>query len=127
MSVQRQVGPAGATYSSATTASGSGRWIYVSGQLPVDGDGRPVGGSLAAQTDACFDRVADVLAREGATFNDVVRIAAYLTSMDDYAAYSRIRGERFDGVLPASTAVGVARLLGNALVEIDAVAFVAAD
>ncbi|MGH3181539.1 MAG: RidA family protein [Acidimicrobiales bacterium] len=127
MSVQRQAGPAGATYSSATTSSGSGRWIHVSGQLPVDGDGQPVDGSLAAQTGACFDRIAGILAREGATLNDVVRIAAYLTNLDDYAAYSRARGERFDGALPASTAVGVASLLGGAMVEIDAVAFVAAD
>jgi 2-iminobutanoate/2-iminopropanoate deaminase len=97
----------------------------VSGQLPFDGDGRRVEGSLGDQSGACFDRVADVLATEGATLADVVRITAYLVSLDDYNDYSRVRGERFSGNLPASTAVGVAGLIGGAGVEIDAIAFIA--
>lgn len=127
MSVKRQAGPEGATYSSAATAAGAGRWIYVSGQLPLDAHGRRVEGSLGEQTGACLDRVADVLAKEGAGLVDVVRISAYLASLEDYKDYSRVRGERFAGSFPASTAVGVAGLLGGALVEIDAIAFVAGD
>jgi 2-iminobutanoate/2-iminopropanoate deaminase len=96
----------------------------VSGQLPVDGDGRAVEGSLGDQAGACFDRVTDVLAEQGATLADVVRITAYLTSLDDYSDYGRVRGERFSGHFPASTAVGVAALIGGALVEIDAIAFI---
>ena len=113
------------TYSSSTSAGGSGQWIYVSGQLPVDGDGRRVEGSLGDETGACFDRVADTLAKERATLADVVRVTAYLASLDDYNDYGRVRGERFSGHLPASTAVGVAGLIGGAPVEIDAIAFIA--
>jgi enamine deaminase RidA (YjgF/YER057c/UK114 family) len=49
---------------------------------------------------------------------------AYLTSLDDDDDYSRVRGERFPGHLPASTAVGVAGLIDGALVEMDAIAFI---
>lgn len=125
ISVPRQAGPAGASYSPSASAGGPGRWIYVSGQLPFDGDGRRVERPLGDQAGACFDRVAGVLAKEGATLADVARITAYLTSLDDYDDYSRVRGERFPGNLPASAAVGVAGLIGGALVEIDAIAFIA--
>jgi 2-iminobutanoate/2-iminopropanoate deaminase len=55
----------------------------------------------------------------------VVRITVYLTGLDDYAEFSRVRAERFGDSLPASAAVQVAGLLLGALVEIEAVAFVA--
>jgi hypothetical protein len=75
ISVPRQAGPAGASYSLSTSAGGPGRWIYVSGQLPFDGDGRRVERPLGD--------------------------------------YSHVRGEPFPGNLPASTAVGVATLIGE--------------
>ena len=66
-------------------------------QLPFDGDGRRAGGSLGDQAGARFDRVAGVLAKQGATLADVVRITARLASLDDYNDYSRVRGDRFAG------------------------------
>lgn len=59
----------------------------------------------------------------GGSLADIVRIRAYLTSLDDYASFSRVRRERFPDGLPASTAVVVAALLQDALIEIDADAF----
>jgi enamine deaminase RidA (YjgF/YER057c/UK114 family) len=51
-------------------------------------------------------------------------VTAWLTSLDEYAEYNRVRGERFGSNLPASAAVQVAGLLRGALIEIDAIAFV---
>jgi 2-iminobutanoate/2-iminopropanoate deaminase len=117
--LDRAPGPEGASYSAAVAATGAGTWIHVSGQIAPGGD-------LAAQTAACIDQIESVLRSRDASLEDVVRITAYLTSLDDYAEYARVRGERFAGALPASTAVQVAGLLRGALVEIDAVAFVPA-
>ncbi len=119
MTLERTPGPAGASYSAGVAASGEGKWIHVSGQIASHGD-------LAQQTAACFDQIDSVLQRHGGSLKDVVRITAYLTTLDEYSEYARVRGEKFGDALPASAAVQVAGLLQGALVEIDAVAFVAA-
>jgi 2-iminobutanoate/2-iminopropanoate deaminase len=116
--LERSPGPEGASFSSAVAASGTGTWIHVAGQLSP-------GGGLAEQAARCFDLIEEALAGQGASLRDVVRITAYLTSLDDFAEYARVRGERFGDALPASTAVQVAGLLHGALIEIDAVAFIA--
>ena len=105
----------GATFSAAVAVPAAGRTIYVSGKT-ADGP------DLASQAESAFDQIAQDLERFGGSLSDVVRITAYLTSFDDYADTLRIRGERFGQNLPASATVGVAALIGGALIEIDAVA-----
>jgi len=117
--LERIPGPAGASFSAAVTAHGPGRFIHVSGQLAPGAD-------LAEQTGGCFDRIEAILAEAGASLRDLVSIRAYLTSLDDYADYARVRRERCGDALPASAAVQVAGLLEGGLVELEAVAFVAA-
>ena len=117
MTMKRTAGPEGATFSSSVSVSGEGAWVYVSGHIAA-------GATLAEQTRSCFTQIADVLALHGGSLTDVVRITAYLTGLEEYAEYARVRGECFGDDLPASTAFQVAGLLYGALVEIDAVAFI---
>ena len=97
--------------------SGAGRTVYVSGHLVP-------GRSLAEQTNGCFDQIEAALRAVGGSLQHVVRITAWLTSLDEYAQYARVRGERFGANLPASAAVQVAGLLRGAVIEIDAIAFI---
>ncbi len=117
MGIERVPGAKGASYSKAVAVSGAGRTVYVSGHLAP-------GRSLAEQTNGCFDQIEAALRPFGGSLEHVVRITAWLTSLDEYAQYARVRGERFGTNLPASAAVQVAGLLQGALIEIDAVAFV---
>ena len=117
MSIERVPGPGKATFSKAVVVSGPGRTVYVSGGLSPTG-------SLAAQSNACFDQIEAALRAVGGSLEHVVRITAWLTRLDEYAEYNRVRGERFGQSLPASAAVQVAGLLRGALIEIDAVAFI---
>jgi len=117
MSIERVPGGGSATFSKAVVVSGAGRTVYVSGHLTPKG-------SMAEQTNACFDQIEDALRAVGGALEHVVRITAWLTRLDEYAEYSRVRGERFGKNLPASAAVQVAGLLQGALIEIDAVAFI---
>jgi reactive intermediate/imine deaminase len=112
-----------ASFSEAVATDGPGRWIHVAGQVGMDDDGK-VEGDLAQQTHRTIDHIERILARAGADLSHVVRITVYLTGLDDYADFSRVRAERFGEHLPASAAVQVAGLLLGAVVEIDAVAFV---
>ena len=54
----------------------------------------------------------------------VVKINAFVTSLEEYPDYAQARAERFGELLPASATVQVAGLLVGAHIEIDAVAFV---
>jgi reactive intermediate/imine deaminase len=112
-----------ASFSEAVSAEGSGRWIHVAGQVGMDDEGK-VEGDLAQQTHRTIDHIERILARTGADLSHVVRITVYLTGLDEYAEFSRVRAERFGEHLPASAAVQVAGLLLGAAIEIDAVAFV---
>src|SRR5262245_54498385 len=117
MSIERVPAGGGASYSKVVVVRGAGKTVYVSGHLAR-------GASMAEQTNGCFDQIEAALRAVGGSLQHVVRITAWLTSLDEYAEYSRVRGERLKGNLPASAAVQVAGLLQGALIEIDAVAFI---
>jgi len=117
MSIQRVPGAGAATFSRAVAVAGNGRTVYVSGNISPHG-------SMAEQANGCFDEIERALQAAGGSMEHVVRITAWLTSLDEYGEYNRVRGERFRGNLPASAAVQVAGLLRGALIEIDAVAFI---
>jgi 2-iminobutanoate/2-iminopropanoate deaminase len=126
MAVERQAGPAGLSFSNSLRVQGpSGTWVYVSGQFGTDEAGAITPGGLAAESKAAFGNVLKAVQEAGGTAADVVKITAFLTSLDDYQRYNEVRREVFGSNLPASTAVAVAGLiLTTASIEIDAVAFV---
>ena len=110
-----------------TDAVRAGDLLFVSGFVPVDGDGRLVGGDdVVAQTRQVFANLAAVLAAAGATFADVVKVTVYLTDIEDRARINPVRQEVFRDTRPASTLVEVSALATpGARVEIDAVALLA--
>lgn len=119
--ISRHAAPGGATYSDAVVVDvGGACWIYAAGQTPRE----PVPTDLEGQAEACFRQLAEVLDAHGAGLGDVVQITVYLTSLEDYQAFAAVRGRVFGIEAPASAAVGVASLLGDALIEISAVAVV---
>ena len=110
-----------------TDAVRAGDLLFVSGFVPVDGDGRLVGGDdVVAQTRQVFANLAAVLAAAGATFADVVKVTVYLTDIEDRARINPVRQDIFGDTRPASTLVEVSALATpGAKVEIDAVALLA--
>jgi len=129
MVVERQAGPAGLSFSnSLRVREPSGAWVFVSGQFGTDDAGTIVPGGLAAESKAALENVLKAVREAGGTAADVVKITAYLTSLDEYRRYNEVRQEVFGPKLPTSTAVAVAGLiLKDASIEIDAVAFVPND
>ena len=107
-----------------TDAVRAGNLLFVSGFVPVDGEGRLVGGDdVVAQVRQVFANLGAVLAAAGATFADVVKVTVYLTDIGDRARINPVRQEIFGDSRPASTLVEVSALVvPGAKVEIDAVA-----
>ena len=112
-------------YTDAVRADGL---LFVSGCVPIDGEGRLVGGDdVQEQARQVFRNIGAILATAGATFADVVKVTLYLTHIDDRAAINVVRKEVFGDVRPASTLVEVSRLLvPGARLEIEAVALLPA-
>jgi 2-iminobutanoate/2-iminopropanoate deaminase len=109
-----------------TDAVRAGNLLFVSGFVPVDREGRLVGGDdVVAQVRQVFANLGAVLAAAGATFADVVKVTVYLTDITDRARINPVRQEIFGDTRPASTLVEVSALVvPGAKVEIDAVALV---
>ena len=109
-----------------TDAVRSGNLLFVSGCVPVDGDGALVGdGDVVAQARQAFANVGAVLAGAGVSFDDVIKVTVYLTDVDDRPRINPVRQELFGEVRPASTLVEVSRLaVAGARIEVDCVAVV---
>ena len=75
----------------------------------------------AAETDRIFHNLSAVLKAAGRSFDDVVRVGVYLTSMSDYVALNGIYAKHFRQPFPARTAIAAAALHLGACVEIDLV------
>lgn len=125
MTIDRLASDPATGFSEAVTATGPGRWIHVSGSVGFGADGKVVAGGMGAEARATFDNIQRSLESSGATISDVVKITAFVTSLDDYAEYVEARTERFGEAMPASSTVQVAGLLVGAQIEIEAVAFLA--
>jgi len=100
--------------------------LFVSGVVPVDGEGRLVGGDdVGAQARQVLANLGVVLAAAGATFADVVKVTIYLTDIADRARINPARQEAFGDARPASTLVEVNALaVPGAKLEIEAVALI---
>jgi reactive intermediate/imine deaminase len=107
-----------------TDAVRVGDLVFVSGCVPVDGEGRLVGGDdVVAQARQTIANVGAVLAAAGSSFADVAKVTIYLTDVDDRPRINPIRQEFFGEARPASTLVEVNRLaISGAKIEVEAVA-----
>lgn len=107
-----------------TDAVRAGDLLFVSGCVPVDAEGRLVGGDdVVAQARQVFANISDVLAAAAAAPEDVVKVTVFLTDIDDRPAINPVRQEFFGEARPASTLVEVGRLaVPGAKIEVEAVA-----
>lgn len=108
-------------FTDAVVADG---WLWISGMIAVDKDGKLVGGDdVVAQTQRVFENIKAALDAAGGGFEDVVKVTMYLLRIGDRAAINTVRRKFFGESRPASTLVEVSALAVNgALVEVEAVA-----
>lgn len=87
--------------------------VVVSGQVPVDAEGRPVGeGDAEAQVRQVYANLAAALRAAGSDLRHVVKLTVFLTDLGDLAAFRRVRDEHQDpGNPPACSLVRVAGLV----------------
>lgn len=116
-------------YTHAVTSSGAAKLVYVSGQVSWDAGGNVVGkDDMRAQSEQVFRNLTAALKAAGAGWADVIKMNGYMVGMNPerVTAYREVR-QRFlkEGMLPASTLVGVEALVHpDLLLEVEVVAVV---
>ena len=107
-----------------TDAVRVGDLLFVSGVVPVDGEGRLVGeGDVEEQARQVFRLMGEVLTAAGSSFQDVAKVTVFLTDVADRAVINPVRQEVFGAALPASTLVEISRLaVPGARIEVECVA-----
>lgn len=102
----------------------AGDMVYVSGTTGTDPSGKVLSpGDAAAQTEQAIQNIENALKRLGLGLENVVRTRIYLTQMDQWEAVAKVHGKFFGEIHPATSLVGVTRLIDpEMLVEIEAVA-----
>ena len=100
-----------------------GSIVITSGQLPVDPvTGAFAEGGIAGQTRQSLTNVQAVLAQAGLTMENIIKTTVFLKDMNDFAAMNEVYATFFPETPPARSAVEVARLPKDAMVEIEAIA-----
>ena len=100
----------------------AGETVYVSGQLPLDPATGAFPATIEEQTRQSLTNCKAVLEAAGAAMENVIKTTVFLSDMNNFAAMNGVYATFFEGACPARSAVEVARLPKDALVEIECIA-----
>ena len=79
-------------YTHVVAVSGTGKMIFVAGQLARDPDGNCVGkGDMRSQIQQVGENIKTCLEAAGATLGDIVKTNTYVTSFDEVQKHRDIR------------------------------------
>jgi 2-iminobutanoate/2-iminopropanoate deaminase len=103
-----------------------GDLLYTSGQIPLDpATGEIAGSDIEEQTARVLENLRAVVEAGGGSMDGVVKTTVFLKDMGDFAKMNEVYARYFTGdALPSRSAVAVAALPKDVLVEIEAVAVV---
>ena len=111
-------GPPGA----ASPGISSGRFVFLSAQLPVGQHGRVAGGTAADQADLALGNLAHQLRSTGLSLDDVVSLEIHVVDPADQATVDMALETWFTPPYPALTLAGVPWLPGGARLQVAAIA-----
>ena len=107
-------------YSQATDL---GSLVITSGQLPIDPATGAFPEGVQEQTKQSLANVKAILEAAGLTMDSVVKTTVFLSDMNNFGAMNEVYATFFtEGSYPTRSAVEVARLPKDALVEIEVIA-----
>ena len=97
--------------------------IITSGQLPINPATGAFPEGIAEQTRQSLTNVKAILAEAGVSMDQVIKTTVFLSDMNNFGAMNGVYATFFsEGNYPARSAVEVARLPKDALVEIEVIA-----
>ncbi len=103
-------------YSQAVRKNGM---LFLSGQLPIDPESGNMPENIKEQTRQSLKNAKAIIESSGAVLGDVVKTTVFLSDMNNFSQMNEVYKEFFTENYPARSAVEVARLPKDALVEIE--------
>ncbi|KAG9012084.1 hypothetical protein FRB93_002227 [Tulasnella sp. JGI-2019a] len=101
----------------------TGNLVFASGCIPLDPETMEVvSGGIEAQTTQSLKNLKAVVEAAGSSLDGVAKTTVFLKNMGDFVAMNKIYAEVFGDHKPARSAVEVARLPKDVLVEIECIA-----
>ena len=102
----------------------AGDFVYVSGMVACDANGKPdLSGDIEQQTRLSLRAIEKQLIEAGCAMTDVVKAVIYLKTKEDFPIFNAVYAEFFPEFPPARTSVCTDFVAEGVLVEIDIVAY----
>ncbi|CAH7072985.1 2-iminobutanoate/2-iminopropanoate deaminase [Vibrio chagasii] len=100
--------------------------IFTSGQLPLDAKTMAfIEGGIKEQARMSLENLKAVLEQSGGSLDTVIKTTCFLSDMENFVAFNEVYTEVFGTEnAPARSCVEAARLPKDALVEVEAIAYI---
>ena len=98
-----------------------GNTLYVAGQEGLD-NGKLRPGGIGPETQAALENIKKIVESAGLQMKDVVSVNVYLADIAEFGEMNKVYKTFFPEPRPARATVQVAALVGNARIEITAIA-----
>ena len=98
-----------------------GNTLYVAGQEGLD-NGKLRAGGIGPETQAALENIKKIVEAAGLQMSDVASVTVYMADLHEFGDMNKVYKTFFPEPRPARATVQVAALVGNARVEISAIA-----
>ena len=100
----------------------AGNTLYVAGQQGPDENGKVTGTDITLQTTNTLNIIKKIVEDAGFKMTDLVNVTVYVTDLADVPAMNAVYKKMMPDPKPARATVKVAGLIGDAKIEISAIA-----
>ena len=100
----------------------AGNTLYVAGQQGPDANGKVTGTDITLQTTNAIAAIKKVVEKAGFQMSDLVSVTVYVTDLNDVPKMNEVYIKLMPNPKPARATVKVAGLIGDAKIEISAIA-----
>ena len=101
----------------------SGAHVFVSGQLPIRPDARPLDDDgFEAQARQAIQNMLEIVRAAGSSPQQLLKVTAYIVGIGNWARFNAVYASMLPDACPARSVVPVPELHYRYLVEIDAIA-----
>lgn len=102
-----------------------GNLLFTSGQIPLNpATGELINNNAGDAAKQCLENLRAILNEAGTDLCNVIKTTVFLKDMNDFVTVNEVYGSYFTEKMPARSAVQVARLPKDSLVEIEAIALI---
>lgn len=115
----KPIGP----YVQALRVKNPSEMLFVSGQIPIEPNGRVFTGDIKRQAEIAINNLRNIIIDAKFTMDEVVKVTIFLTDLKNVDVVNQVYQKNFVGQsLPARAVVQVAALPKDAGIEIEATA-----